>query len=115
MQQHEKHLHKILDCYSHSGVNIMRSDDLDISVDDLRVLEAMHLITLEPFSFGDPAFKVVITGDGFSYFTIKAAKDKDTRKLSRRYWITTTVAIVGAITGIASLVWLIWSTLSLSS
>ncbi len=40
------------------------------------------------------------------------AKTTFERKTKRRFVITTTIAVIGAATGLASLIWLIWSSLN---
>lgn len=48
-----------------------------------------------------------------TYFADKAKDETLRKKLDRRWRITTAIAFIGAITGIASLIWLIWSNLNL--
>lgn len=48
-----------------------------------------------------------------TYFADKARDETLRKKLDRRWRITTTIAFIGAITGIVSLIWLIWSSLNL--
>lgn len=111
MQQFEKDLTTILHRYQTICLNNFRSDDFNIPEIQLRELAARNLIAIQPFSFGDPAFKVTLTDAGILYFQKKAQEQIEVKKESRRYRITTSLAAIGAITGIASLIWLIWSTL----
>ena len=48
-----------------------------------------------------------------TYFADKARDEALRKKLDRRWRITTAIAFIGAITGIVSLIWLIWSNLNL--
>ena len=82
---------------------------LDISIDTFHELKRpidsyFRVISLEEHY---PSSVLSLSSDGLARLEAIAHTKRSYTKESRRYWITTAIAIVGAITGIASLIWLI--------
>ena len=92
MKPFELSLQSIIDAYDDQ--NILLSDAISVSRNDLQFLKSLGLVSLRPH--GDNLFQVVLTDDGRTYFF---RKRRELKRSIVRWTINLTVSIMSGLAG----------------
>lgn len=92
MKPFELSLQSIIDAYDDQ--NILLSDAISVSRNDLQFLKSLGLVSLRPH--GDNLFRVVLTDDGRTYFF---RKRRELKRSIARWTINLTVSIMSGLAG----------------
>ena len=92
MKPFELSLQSIIDAYDDQ--NILLSDAISVSRNDLQFLKSLGLVSLRPH--GDNLLRVVLTDDGRTYFF---RKRRELKRSIVRWTINLTVSIMSGLAG----------------
>lgn len=102
METFEKNLHKLLDVYDESGEKTFSNYIVNLSEKELDFLQAKGFISYIN-SHNSNGILIILQPPAFTYFHSRKQSKRTEHKETRRYWITTAIAILALVLAVISL------------
>lgn len=96
MKPFEKNLKKLLDVYNETNESSFSNYRVNLSLPELNILKSKELISYIDFKNSN-GIRITLAPSAFAYFDDRAEIQQKDRRSSRRYWITTIIAILALV------------------